>query len=139
MEATTPSRPALQGENSAYFTRPQDPESPSNLHAAKRRKDQHGHQQPPHPTLGSESASAAIQNQLDEADRKARVRREVLGSLAETVDKFVADRKQPDERALAQNICERFIEFITMSDYADTNGADRVPTRVRSSQLPAIF
>ena len=113
MEVSTPSRSSANDRN-ADFTRPQDPESPSNLRAVKRTKQQ-SHLPPPILKIGGsasmkpDSAAAAVRSQFDEAERRAKVKREVYSSLATTIDKFVASYKHPDQRALALDVCSRFM------------------------------
>jgi hypothetical protein len=140
MEDSTPSRSsASTSVHNADFTRPPDPTSPLNFRAAKRYKDkEQGHTVPPPilktgaSTTNRLTAEKTIYSQLDEDERKAKVKREVLGSLATTIDKFVASCKQPEHRALAHNICDKFIGFVSTSDFAENNGADYYPIRVRS-------
>ncbi|KAJ5969369.1 hypothetical protein N7501_005617 [Penicillium viridicatum] len=116
------------GQN-ADFTRPWDPESRSNFRTAKKTKDYQDHL--PSSVLKLDSLSVAIRSHLDEADRRAKIKREVFTSLATTMDQFVESWKQPEKRALALDICDRFLQFVTVSDDVDTNGADYVPIRVR--------
>lgn len=138
MTVSTPSRSSSDARiDNADFTRPQDPESPSNLRTAKRPKNSQGHLPPPILQIGGSvsnlSATAAVRSQLEEDERRAKIKREVFGALATTVDQFVASCKQPEKRALALDICGRFIQFVATSDYAANDGADYVPLRVRSN------
>jgi hypothetical protein len=140
MEVSTPSRSSSSsgGACPADFTRPQDPESPSNFRAVKRIKGQQGHLPPSILKKGAgapterQTALAAIRTQLEEADRQAKVKREVLLSLAETIDKFVLSYKEPEYRTLGLNIGDKFIQFVNTSGYADSHGHDYYPIRVRS-------
>ncbi|KAJ5562049.1 hypothetical protein N7535_003488 [Penicillium sp. DV-2018c] len=54
----------------------------------------------------------------DELDRQARNRREVYGSLATIMHKFVANCKNPGPRKLAKSIAIQFLSFVTTADYA---------------------
>ncbi|PTU16988.1 hypothetical protein P175DRAFT_0404742, partial [Aspergillus ochraceoroseus IBT 24754] len=136
MEVLTPNRPP-GGIDTADFTRPQEPSSPSNLHAAKRQRGKSILHMPP-PVYKGASASTAnpgsaartLRGHLDEEERQAKTRREVLAELATMVDKLVDTQKSQDKRAYATTICNRFIQFIAIKDYTTTD--DYVPMRVRS-------
>ena len=79
----------------------------------KRPKNSQGHLPPLILQIGGSapnlSATAAVRSQLEEDERRAKIKREVFGALATTVDWFVASCKQPEKRALALDICGRFI------------------------------
>jgi hypothetical protein len=70
--------------------RPQDPESLSNLRTVKRPKNSQGHLPPPILQIGGSApnlfATAAVRSQLEEDERRAKIKREVFGALATTVD-----------------------------------------------------
>ncbi|KAJ5529131.1 hypothetical protein N7527_002524 [Penicillium freii] len=123
------------GQN-ADFTRPRDPQSRSNFRTAKKTKDYQGHLPPSVLKLGGgtlhpDSPSPALRSHVDEVVRRAKIKREVFTSLATTMDRFVASWEEPEKQALALDIYDRFLQFVTVSDYVDTNGADYVPIRVR--------
>ncbi|KAJ5412900.1 hypothetical protein N7465_005205 [Penicillium sp. CMV-2018d] len=126
------------GQN-ADFTRPRDPESSSNFRTAKKTKDYQDHLPPSVLKLGGgtshpEPPSAAFRthlSHLDEAVRRAKIKRDVFTSLATTIDQCVASCKEPEKRAFALDVCDRSLQFVTVSDYVENNGADYVPIRVR--------
>ena len=83
-----------------------------------------------HPNPGT--AAAAIRGQLDEAERQARINREVLHDLANSIDDFVSSQDTPAKRQRAHGICGRFIHFVSLEGYAESNGNDYITVRVRS-------
>jgi len=98
MAVSTPSRWSSDARtDNADFTRPQDPESPSNLRTVKRPKNSQGHLPPLILQIGGSapnlSATTAVRSQLEEDERRAKIKREVFGALATTVDWFVASCK----------------------------------------------
>ena len=135
MATSTPQRsnPSTQ---SADFTQPQEPQSPSILNRANKRQQRALNVNPP-PRLDlgggthtSKTASIAISGQLDAIERKAKIHRTVMVDFASTVDKFVSSYKQSEQRSFAHDMCDKIISFLTTSLYADSN--DFVPIRIKS-------
>src|SRR5580692_10682720 len=126
MATVTPLRPNPSAQ-SADFTRPQEPQSPSNLNrTAKRQQRALDIHPPPRLDLGSSvhisnTASSAIGGRLDAIEREAKIKHTVMYDFAGIVDKFVSSYKQPEERAFAHNMCDRIVSFLTDSLNAGTN------------------
>ena len=136
MATSTPHRsnPA-SSSHSADFTRPQEPQTPSNLNrTAKRQQRTLNVQPPPRLELGdnanTSTAARAIGGQLDAFEREAKIQRTVMFDFANAVDQFVASYKQQDQRTFAHEMCNRVVSFLTTSIYADTSNF--VPLRVKS-------
>ncbi|OQD64283.1 hypothetical protein PENPOL_c008G10585 [Penicillium polonicum] len=111
----------------------------SNFRTVKKTKDYQDHLTPSvlklddgtsHPDPPS-AAFRSYLSHLDEAVRRAKIKRDVFTSVATTLDQFVASCKEPEKRAFALDVCDRFLQFVTVSDYVENNGADYVPIRVR--------
>jgi hypothetical protein len=126
MATVTPLRPNPSAQ-SADFTRPQEPQSPSNLNrTAKRQQRALDIHPPPRLDLGgsahiSNTASSAIGGRLDAIEREAKIKHTVMYDFAGIVDKFVSSYKQPEERAFAHDMCDRIVSFLTDSLNAGTN------------------
>ena len=126
MAASTPncSPPSSQHAN---FTRPQEPQSPTNLNRTSKRQQRNLNvTAPPRLDLGGgantvNTASKAIGGQLDALKREAKLQRSIMNAFASTVDQFVAQWKQPNERKLAHNIYNKVVNFLSTSLYADSS------------------
>jgi hypothetical protein len=137
MAASTPKSSNSSTQN-ADFTRPQEPQSPTNLNrTTKRHQRALNINAPPRLDLGSDArtsntATTAIGGRLDAIEREAKLQRTVMYDFASTVDKFVSSYKQPEQRSFAHDMCNKIVSFLTTSLDADTNGSTFVPIRVRS-------
>jgi hypothetical protein len=126
MVASTPNR-SLSSSQYADFTCPQEPQSPTNLNRASKRQQRNLNvTAPPRLDLGGgantvNTASKAIGGQLDALKREAKLQRSIMNAFASIVDQFVAQWKQPDERKLAHNICNKVVNFLSTSLYADSS------------------
>jgi hypothetical protein len=135
MVTSTPQR-SDSSTQPADFTRPQEPQSPSNFNRTSKRQQRALNVNPPlRLDLGSgahtsKTASTAISCQLDAIERKAKIHRTVMVDFASTVDKFVSSYKQSEQRSFAHDMCDRIISFLTTSLYVDSN--DFVPIRIQS-------
>jgi len=140
MAASTPNR-SLSSSQYADFTRPQEPQSPTNLNRASKRQQRNLNvTAPPRLDLGGgantvNTASKAIGGQLDALEREAKLQRSIMNAFASTVDQFVAQWKQPDERKLAHDICNKVVNFLSTSLYADSS--IYVPLRIQSQHSTA--
>ncbi|KAJ5143407.1 uncharacterized protein N7515_002194 [Penicillium bovifimosum] len=86
-EPHTPARPTADNET-ADFTRPQDPQPPTKLHAAKKRSI-YGIVPPPvnkGRSVHETTVAAEMRSYADELDRQARNRREVYETVAAKMD-----------------------------------------------------
>src|SRR5258705_11756039 len=98
MESSTPNRSISSQSSSqnANFTRPQDPQSPTNLNrTTKRHQRALNVNPPPRLDLGGgarncNTASKAISSQLEALDLEARIQRTVLTDSATTEDLFAS-------------------------------------------------
>ena len=132
MAAPTPCR-SLSSSQHADFTRPQEPQSPTNLNRASKRQQRNINvTAPPRLDLGggartSHTATTAIGGQLDAIEREAKIQRTLMYNFATIVDQFVSSHKKPDERSFAHDMCNKVVNFLTTSLYADSN-----PLRVQS-------
>ena len=135
MAASTPNR-SLSSSQYADSTRPQEPQSPTNLNRTSKRQQRNLNvTAPPRLDLGGDAntintASKAIGGQLDALEREAKLQRTIMNGFASTVDQFVAQWKQPDERKLAHDICNKVVNFLSTSLYADSS--IYVPLRIQS-------
>ena len=135
MAASTPNR-SLSSSQYADSTRPQEPQSPTNLNRTSKRQQRNLNvTAPPRLDLGGDAntvntASKAIGSQLDALEREAKLQRTIMNGFASTVDQFVAQWKQPDERKLAHNIYNKVVNFLSTSLYADSS--IYVPLRIQS-------
>lgn len=137
MEASTPQRP-VPGAQDSGFTRPQEPQSPSNINRTSKRQHRTlsiNTVAPPRLNLGESAptrhnAAAAIDGELDAIDKEAKIQRTVMHDFACTVDQFVAAYKLPEQRTFAHDLCSRVVSYLTASLYAET--ANYAPIRLRS-------
>ena len=137
MEASTPQRPDPGPQDSA-FTRPQEPQSPSNLNRTSKRQHRTlstNTEPPPRLSLGesapnSHEATAAISTQLEAIEREAKIQRTVMYDFASTVDRFVSSYKLLEQRTFAHDLCNKVVSFLTASLYAETS--NYAPIRLRS-------
>ena len=126
MAASTPNR-SLSSSQYADFTRPQEPQSPTNLNRTSKRQQRNFNvTTPPRLNLGGDAntvntASKAIGGQLDALKRKAKLQCTIMNGFASTVDQFVAQWKQPDKRKLAYDICNKVVNFLSTSLYVDSS------------------
>ena len=133
--ASTP-RGSIPSSQDADFTRPQEPQSPTNLNrTSKRQQRALNVDPPPRLDLGSSArtsntAMTAIGGRLDAIEREAKIQRTIMYDFASTVDKFVSSYKQPEQRSFVHNICNKIVSYLTTSLYADTNSF--VPICVQS-------
>ena len=140
MAASTPNR-SLPSSQNADHTHPQEPQSPSNLNRTSKRQHRNLNvTAPPRLDLGGgantvNTASKAIGGQLDALEREAKLQRTIMNAFASTVDHFVAQWKQPDERKLAHDICNRVVNFLSTALYADSSIF--VPLRIQSQYSTA--
>jgi hypothetical protein len=135
MAASSPQR-SFSSDQTADFTRPQEPQTPSNLpRTSKRQHRALDIQAPPRLDLGggahtSNTAAKAIGGQLEAIERDAKIQRTVMFDFAKTVDQFVATYKQQEQRTFAQDLCNRVVSFLTTSLHADTS--NNAPVRAKS-------
>jgi hypothetical protein len=140
MAASTPNR-SISSSRHADFTRPQEPNSPTNLNrTSKRQQRSLNVTAPPRLELGgsanaTNAASKAIGGQLDALDREAKLQRTIMSAFASTVDQFVAQWKLPDERKLALDISSRVVKFLSTSLAADSSSY--IPIRAQSEHSAA--
>ena len=126
MAASTLNR-SLSSSQYADFTRPQEPQSPTNLnHASLRQQRNLNVTTPPRLNLGGgantvNTALKAIGGQLDALKRKAKLQCSIINAFANIVDQFVAQWKQPNERKLAHNIYNKVVNFLSTSLYTDSS------------------
>ena len=98
---TTPSRPIVVNDNAAQHTRASELPTPFNLQRNPKKK-----RTEPTPAASSSNqpgktaarqnddiATTAILNQLEEMERQARTKKQVIGDLARCLDSFVASYK----------------------------------------------
>jgi hypothetical protein len=137
MESSTPQRSnsSQSSTQNANFTRPQEPESPTNLNrTSKRHQRELNVNPPPRLDLGGSArncttASKAISGQLEALEREARIQRTVMNDLAATVDSFVSAYHN-EERKFAQDLCNKIVHYLTNSVFAERNNF--IPIRVQS-------
>ena len=135
MVTSTPQR-SDSSIQSVDFTRPQEPQSPSNLNRTNKRQQRALIVNPPlrldlgSGTHTSNTASTAVSGQLDAIERKAKIHHTVIVDFASTVDKFVSSYKQSEQRSIAHDMSDRIVSFLTTSLYVDSN--DFVPLRIQS-------
>lgn len=137
MESSTPNRSSSSQSSSqnANFTRPQDPQSPTNLNrTTKRHQRDLNVNPPPRLDLGGgarncNTASKAISGQLEALEREARIQRTVMNDFATTVDSFVSAYHN-EERKFAHDICNKIVHYLTNSLFAESNNF--IPIRVQS-------
>ena len=126
MAASTPNS-SLSSSQYADFTRPQEPQSPTNLNRTSKRQQRNLNvTAPPRLDLGGgvntvNTASKAIGGQLNALEREAKLQRTIMNAFASTVDQFVAQWKQPNERKLAYNIYNKVVNFLSTSLYVDSS------------------
>jgi hypothetical protein len=95
MAASTPNR-SLSSSQYADFTRPQEPQSPTNLNRTSKRQQRNLNVTiPSRLNLGRDvntinTASKAIGGQLDALKREAKLQRTIMNGFASAVDQFVA-------------------------------------------------
>ncbi|KAJ5107840.1 hypothetical protein N7456_004515 [Penicillium angulare] len=78
-----------------------------------------------------------IQKEIQEATRLLNVRHRVYDSFATYCDAFVvAHRMKPEEHAIAVELAEGFMKYISVSTYANTNGADYHPISLLKDPPP---
>jgi hypothetical protein len=137
MASLTPknSNSSHSGSQTADFTRPQEPQSPSNLNRTTKRQKDLNVNPPPRLELGGgartcTTASKAISGQLEALEREARIQRTVMNDFAIAVDAFVTAHDRPEERKAAQDMCDKVVRFLTSSLFAETNIF--VPLRIKS-------
>jgi hypothetical protein len=145
MESSTPNRstPSQSSSQNANFTRPQEPQSPTNLNrTTKRHQRDLNVYPPPRLDLGGgarncNTASKAISGQLEALEREARIQRTVMNDLATTVDTFVS-AYQNEERKFAQDICNKIVHYLTNSLVAESNSfiPIRVPSQLSGTPTP---
>jgi hypothetical protein len=82
--------------------------------------------------LNENTATAAIGGRLDEIEREAKLQRTVMYDFAASVDKFVSSYRDPDQKAAAHELCNKVVSFLTTSLYAETNGTNYAPIRIKS-------
>jgi hypothetical protein len=134
--AASPPRSSLPSTQTADFTRPQEPQSPTNfIRTTKRQQRVLNVNPPPRLNLGggahtSNTATTAIGGRLDAIEREAKIQRTIMYDFASTVDQFVSSYEMPDERSFAHDMCNKIVSFLTTSLYADSN--NYVPIRIQS-------
>src|SRR5436190_24278945 len=119
MESSTPRRlnSSHSGSQNAGFTRPQDPQSPTNLNRTMKRHQRDLNVNPlPHLNLGGgprncNTASKAISGQLEALEHEARIQRTVMNDFATMVDSFVSAYNNK-ERKFAQDMCNKIVHYL---------------------------
>ena len=57
--------------------------------------------------------------------------------FAANIDKFVASYDKPELRERAHDLCEKVVEYLSTSLYAETGGATHAPIRTQSAPIPS--
>ena len=116
--------------DSADFTRPQQPETPSNFNKRLLKRNKHSPAYSvPEPALQygdkahiSTSASGALCDKLDEVERKGRIRHDVIRKLAHTIDGFINNfANQPEHISYAHEVCDSVVKYLTTGHFAATH------------------
>ncbi|KAJ5225889.1 hypothetical protein N7468_007114 [Penicillium chermesinum] len=122
------------------FTRPPDLESPTNFSPINQRPAKRAsHQAPPLQMGGSTQenrpgkASNTLKSLLEDAEKHAKLRQDILISFAATVDRFVASQKSPESRAFAHSFSKSFIQYISTKHFATTS--DHVPIQASNNPI----
>ena len=143
---TTPSRPIVVNDNAAQHTRASELPTPYNLQRNPKKK-----RTEPTPAASSSNqpgktaarqnddiATTAILNQLDEMERQARTKKQVIGDLARCLDSFVASYKgdhQRETRKQARGLVEMLVGHLNTAIFSASGGALYAPIRLMSSEL----
>ena len=143
---TTPSRPIVVNDNAAQHTRASELPTPFNLQRNPKKK-----RTEPTPAASSSNqpgktaarqnddiATTAILNQLDEMERQARTKKQVIGDLARCLDSFVASYKgdhQRETRKQARGLVEMLVGHLNTAIFSASGGALYAPIRLMSSEL----
>ena len=143
---TTPSRPIVVNDNAAQHTRASELPTPFNLQRNPKKK-----RTEPTPAAYSSNqpgktaarqnddiATTAILNQLDEMERQARTKKQVIGDLARCLDSFVASYKgdhQRETRKQARGLVEMLVGHLNTAIFSASGGALYAPIRLMSSEL----
>lgn len=63
-------------------------------------------------------------NRSGRQEQQARTKRDVYSTLVTELDPFVAFYKVPEKRAVALDLCDRLLKFLTISEWVAMNGTD---------------
>lgn len=78
------------------------------------------------------TASAAIRNQFDAIDKKAKLQRDIITAFATNVDAFVASFKDTEARNAAYGLSSKVVNYLATSLFAESGGEVYAPIRLRS-------
>ncbi|KAI1001094.1 hypothetical protein K3495_g7104, partial [Podosphaera aphanis] len=136
----TPNRPP--GQIDTDFTR-EDDENNLNKRKQKRRKDENT--LPPVAHGGSASNTtdlhlhAELRKEFEAIDDEARIQREAILDLASAIDSSAAKymKNGPKGKAYYKNYCQRAFEYLKLGIFAESNGEQYIPLRMRSNPTGA--